>query len=69
MDVQVLERVRPCDFAASESFNTSSPDADGTLKFWEVDTGHHVASLTHHKGWVTDLSYWYSNTNTCSHRW
>ena len=34
-------------------------NADGTLRFWEVDTGHRVASLTHHRGWVTDVLYWY----------
>ena len=37
---------------------------DGSLKFWEVDTGQHAATIQQHKGWVADLYYWYSSPCT-----
>ena len=42
--------------------------ADGTLKFWEADTGRHAATASQHMGWITDLFYWYwcTTTRTCT---
>ncbi|CAI7990611.1 Nuclear distribution protein PAC1 [Geodia barretti] len=32
---------------------------DGSLKFWEGDTGKHAETVQHHKGWISDLYYWH----------
>jgi WD40 repeat protein len=36
-----------------------SHTADGSLKFWEGDTGKHAETVQHHKGWISDIYYWH----------
>ncbi|KAL5499905.1 hypothetical protein EMCRGX_G011374 [Ephydatia muelleri] len=31
---------------------------DGSMKCWEGDSGELTSTLSHHKGWVTDLLFW-----------